>query len=161
MLAVVYGSSTGNTQEVAEKLAEELGGEALEVSSVAPADLAKYSSLIFGTSTWGSGDLQDDWEGFDFDGLDLNGKVVALFGLGDSSSYGDTYCDAMGQIYEAIKDKGAKIIGSVSTDGYEFEESRAVVDGKFVGLALDNDNQGDLTDDRIAAWVESIKPELA
>ena len=80
--------------------------------------------------------------------------------MGDSSSYSDAYCNAMGELYENFKKAGAKIVGAVSTDGYEFDESKAVVDSKFVGLALDNDNQSDLTESCIEAWVAQIAPEL-
>ncbi|MBR2157759.1 MAG: flavodoxin domain-containing protein, partial [Campylobacter sp.] len=96
-----------------------------------------------------------------FDGLEVSGKVVAIFGMGDSSSYSDAYCNAMGELYEKFVAKGAKIVGAVATDGYEFDDSNAVKDGKFVGLALDNDNQSDMTESRIKAWVEQIKSELA
>ncbi len=124
--------------------------------------IASHEVLILGTSTWGAGELQDDW----YDGVetlkaaDLSGKTVALFGCGDSSSYCDTFCDGIGIIYEAVKGAGATVVGSVSIDGYSFDESVAVVDGVFVGLALDNDNEDDKTEERIDAWIESIKPSL-
>lgn len=115
-----------------------------------------------GTSTWGAGELQDDW----YDGLEalkqanLAGKTIALFGCGDSESYGDTFCSAIGEIYNALKDSGAKFVGAVSTDGYTYDDSAAVVDGCFVGLALDDVNESDKTDCRIDAWLESIKNSL-
>ena len=120
-----------------------------------------YDKLVIGTSTWGSGDLQDEWDSFDLDSIKVKDKVIALFGMGDSSSYSDTYCNGMGILFEKFSANGAKIVGAVSTDGYEFDESIAVKDGKFVGLALDADNQSDLTESRIKAWVEQIKPEFA
>ena len=106
--------------------------------------------------------LQDDW----YDGLEtlkqanLAGKTIALFGCGDSESYGDTFCSAIGEIYNALKDSGAKFVGAVSTDGYTYDDSAAVVDGCFVGLALDDVNESDKTDCRIDAWLESIKNSL-
>ncbi|MBP5779137.1 MAG: flavodoxin, partial [Campylobacter sp.] len=135
--------------------------EVVNVADIGPSDLGKFSSLIIGSSTWNDGELQDDWANFDFDGLEVSGKVVAIFGMGDSSSYSDAYCNAMGELYEKFVAKGAKIVGAVATDGYEFDDSSAVKDGKFVGLALDNDNQSDLTQSRIEAWVGQIKSELA
>jgi flavodoxin I len=87
---------------------------------------------------------------------DLNGKTVALFCCGDSYIYSDTFCSAMREIYDAIKDKGCNIIGSISTDGYEATDSNAVIDGKFVGLAIDDDNEEDKTDERINSWVQLI-----
>lgn len=159
-VAVVFGSAMGNTEGAAEKIAEALGAELLNIADVDADKLNSYDKLVCGTSTWGSGDLQDDWEAFDFSGLSLSGKTVAVFGMGDSSSYSDTFCDGMGKLAEALKAAGAKVVGAVSVDGYDYEASEAVVDGKFVGLALDNDNQEDLTDERIANWVAQIKAEL-
>lgn len=162
---IIYGSSTGTCQAIAEKIAEKLGVDSADVYDVANIESSTvddYQNLLLGSSTWGSGDLQDDW----YDGLDklksanLSGKTIALFGCGDSESYSDTFCAAMGDIYEGLKDSGAKFIGAVSTDGYTYDDSAAVVDGKFVGLALDDVNEDDKTDERIDAWVEEIKPSL-
>ena len=119
-------------------------------------------NLVLGTSTWGAGEMQDDW----YDGVkavkaaNLNGKTVAIFGCGDSEGYSDTFCGGMGELYNAAKEAGAKVIGQVSTDGYTYDDSEAVVDGQFVGLALDEVNEDDKTDERIDAWVAAIKPEL-
>ncbi|AII14385.1 flavodoxin [Campylobacter iguaniorum] len=162
MTGIVFGTSMGNTEEAANLIAANLGiDEVLNIADVTAAELNKYDNLIIGTSTWGSGDLQDDWDAFDWDGLNVQGKTVALFGMGDSSSYSDTYCDAMGIIYEKLSQKGANIVGAISSDGYEFDESKAVKDGKFVGLALDADNDSDKTEDRIKTWVEMIRPNFA
>lgn len=161
--AIFYGSTSGNCEGIANKIAEALGvSDVFSASQLDAAKITEYENLLFGSSTWGSGDLQDEW----YDGVeviksaDLSGKTVAVFGCGDSSGFSTTYCDAMGQLYEAAKAAGANMIGAVSTDGYTFDESTAVVDGKFVGLALDEDNESDKTDERIASWVEEIKPLL-
>ncbi len=159
---VVYGSTTGTCGDIAESIASKLGVEAIEVSAMSADTIAQHEVLILGTSTWGAGELQDDWyDGVELlKGADLSSKTVALFGCGDSSSYCDTFCDGIGIIYEAVKEAGATVIGSVSTDGYSFDESVAVVDGVFVGLALDNDNEDDQTEGRIDAWISSIQPSL-
>ncbi|HSG68309.1 MAG TPA: flavodoxin, partial [Bacteroidales bacterium] len=124
-------------------------------------DFKKYDYLIFGTSTWGIGDMQDDWE--DFTGLleevDLDKKKVALFGLGDQVNYADSFVDGMGAIYDAIYDR-VNIVGAWPLDGYTFNESAAVRNGKFVGLAIDKENQNDLTDKRLMDWVEKLKKEF-
>ncbi|CUU79477.1 flavodoxin FldA [Campylobacter hyointestinalis] len=161
MTGIIFGSSMGNTEEAANLIASNLGiDNVLNVADTDAKTINSFDKLIIGSSTWGSGDLQDDWDSFDFDSLDVSGKTVALFGLGDSSSYGDTYCDAMGIIYDKLTQKGANIIGQVSTDGYSFDESRSVKDGKFVGLALDADNESDQTEERIKKWTESIKSQI-
>ena len=67
----------------------------------------------------------------------------------------------MGTIYEKIVSLGANVVGSFPTDGFEFDESTAVVDGMFVGLALDEDNQDDLSTKRIKSWCDSIRPHFA
>ncbi|PID92425.1 MAG: flavodoxin [Bacteroidetes bacterium] len=160
--AVFYGSSTGNTEAAAKEIAKELGADVFDVASNPSDKLEAYDNLVLGSSTWGIGDLQDDWEDFisNLEDANLEGKTVALFGYGDSESYADSYVDAMGTLYNTVKDKGCKLVGAVDTEGYEYEESTAVVDGKFVGLALDEENQGDQTEDRINAWVSSIKNEF-
>lgn len=163
--AIFYGSTSGNCESIAGKIAEALGVPSSDVYNASELDADKinsYDNLLLGSSTWGSGDLQDDW----YDSVelikksDLSGKTVAVFGCGDSSGFSTTYCDAMAALYDAAKAAGANIVGAVSTDGYTFDESTAVVDGKFVGLALDEDNESDKTDERIDAWVKEIKPLL-
>ena len=159
---VVFGSSTGTCQSIAETIASKLGVEAIDVTKFDADVIAANDNLLLGTSTWGAGELQDDW----YDGLnvlkaaDLAGKTVAVFGCGDSESYSDTFCGAMAEIYNAAKDAGATLVGEVSTDGYTYDDSEAVVDDKFVGLALDDVNEDDKTEGRIDAWLEAIKPAL-
>lgn len=159
---VVYGSSTGTCQTIAEKIAAELGTEAIDVQKM-DADVVKENdNLILGTSTWGAGEMQDDWyDGIKvLQGADLSGKTIALFGCGDSESYCDTFVGGMGELYDGIKDSGATFIGKVATDGYTFDDSSAAVDGEFVGLALDDVNEDDKTDERIGNWIASIKGQL-
>ena len=153
----------GNTEEAASFLAENLGleNELLNVANCDAAKLNGFDKLILGVSTWGTGDLQDDWDAFDFGGLKLSGKTVAIFGTGDAESYADSFCGAMGKLYDEVVKAGAKVVGEVSTDGYTFDGSDAVRNGKFVGLALDADNQSDKTEGRISAWIEQIKPYFA
>lgn len=159
---VVYGSSTGTCEAIAEKIAQKLGCEAINVQDMTADVVNSHENLVLGTSTWGAGELQDDW----YDGLkvlqgaDLTGKTVALFGCGDCESYGDTFVGGIGELYNAIKSSGARIVGAVSTDGYTFDDSEAVVDGRFVGLPLDDVNEDDKTDGRIEAWVAEISPNL-
>lgn len=155
---VVFGSSTGTCEGIADKIAAKLGVETLNVQDLTSDIVAANDNLILGTSTWGAGEMQDDWyDGVKvLQGADLNGKTIALFGCGDAESYGDTFVGGIGELYNAIKDSGAKFIGAVSTDGYNFSDSDAVVDGKFIGLPLDDVNEDDKTDGRIDAWIAAM-----
>lgn len=163
---IFYGSTTGTTESVARLIADKLGVAPADVHEVSKVDVAlveSYDALILGTSTWGDGELQDDW----YDGLKvlqgahLSGKVVALFGCGDSESYSDTFCDAMGLLYEGLKDSGCTFVGAVDDSDYTYSASVAAADGKFVGLALDDVNESDRTDDRVSAWAAQLQAALA
>ena len=164
-IGIYYGSTAGTTEEIAKTIATVLNvadTDIHDVSNFSEESIDAYEVLLLGSSTWGEGDIQDDWFTVlqSLSKMDLSGKKVAFFGCGDSSSYPDSFCGAMGQMYNEIKDTGAKFIGSVSTDGYTFDESEAVVDGKFIGLPLDEENEDEKSAKRITDWIESIKPEL-
>lgn len=160
---VIYGSSTGTCEDIAKRIASKLdNAEVVDAAKLNVETIAAYDNLLLGTSTWGAGEMQDDW----YDGVkalkaaDLNGKTIALFGCGDSESYCDTFCGGMAELYKAVEGKGTNLVGMVSADDYNFEDSEAVIDGEFVGLALDEMNESDKTDERIDAWIESFKAQL-
>ncbi len=159
---VIYGSSTGTCQSIAETIASKLGVEAKDVASLDDATVVNHDNLILGTSTWGAGEMQDDW----YDGVKtlkaagLAGKTVALFGCGDSESYPDTFCGGMKELYDAAVEAGATVLPGVATSDYTFDDSEAVDGDTFVGLALDDVNEDDKTEGRIDAWIEAIKPSL-
>lgn len=163
-IGIFYGSSTGNTEAAAKKISKLLADHTVKLYDVssANADFSDFDLVIFASSTWGLGDLQDDWDSFiaQVKTADLDGKKVALFGMGDSSSYSDTFGNALGHIYDAIKGKGITLVGQTSTEGYDFDSSEAIVDGQFVGLLLDEDNEAGKTDQRIALWLDQIKQVL-
>ncbi len=160
--AVFFGSTGGSAEEVANKIGEILGAKVFDVADNPIDEVANYENLILGSSTTGIGDLQDDWEDFvyAFGNADISGKTIAIFGLGDGGSFSDSFVGCMEKLYDAVKDKDCKVIGFTSPEGYDFEESPSIVDGKFVGLAIDEVNESDLTDERIEKWIEQIKPEL-
>ncbi|MCK9472882.1 flavodoxin [Sulfurimonas sp.] len=162
-IGLFYASSTGNTESVAKKIKEMMRGvqiDLIDVSHCSADAMNQYDFIIIGASTWGGGDLQDDWDSYfvNLEKTDFSTKTVALFGLGDQEEYNDNYLDAMGTIYEQIVKNGAKVVGSWPTDGYEHDESTAIRDGEFVGLALDEDNQEELTDGRLTKWIAQISP---
>ncbi|HBG40209.1 MAG TPA: flavodoxin [Porphyromonadaceae bacterium] len=159
-IAILYGSSGGNTEQVAEKIKNLFDGNAdlFNVDSVKLDEIKAYPYLILGTSTTGVGDLQDDWDSFlpTFSKADLSDKTVAIFGLGDSASFSDTFAQSMKVIYDAIHDK-TRLIGQVPDEGYTYDASEAVIDDTWVGLPIDEDNEYDQTDSRVEAWVAELK----
>lgn len=165
-IGLFYGTQTGNTQDAAETIQDELGGESvvtlLDVAEADSSDLEGYDCIIIGCPTWNIGELQSDWEGLfdELNSIDFNGKKVAYFGAGDQEGYPDNFQDAIGILEEKITELGGTTVGYWSTDGYDFNQSKALRDGKFVGLALDEENQSELTDERIKAWVTQLKREF-
>lgn len=162
-IGLFYASSTGNTQAVAKLIKEKMSAfniDLKDISNCVDNAMKEYDLLIVGVSTWGEGDLQDDWEDYiaNLNEENLLNKTVAIFGLGDQEEYCESFLDAMGTIYNKITQSGATVVGSWPTDGYEFSESTALRDGKFVGLGIDEDNQSELTDERINNWIELITP---
>ncbi|SEG84907.1 flavodoxin [Marinobacterium lutimaris] len=165
MLAILYGSTTGNTSDVAVKIQQQLGeGDLFDVQEIGLEITEEYDQIIFAIPTWDYGEVQEDWlelwETFEF--FDLSGKVCAFVGLGDQYGYAEWFLDAMGMLHDQVVARGASVIGHWPVEGYEFDESKALTpDGKyFVGLALDEDSQRDMTDDRIATWCEQLKREM-
>lgn len=160
MTGIFYGSSMGNTEEAAKMIKEKLVQESMiiNITEVKKESFDKFDTILLGSSTWGLGDLQDDWDEklVVLKEADLSDKKIGFFGCGDQESYPDTFADALGTIYEAVKDSGAEFIGSWSIEGYTFSSSTAVCDGSFVGLVLDEDNQADKTEERVAVWAALI-----
>lgn len=165
-VAIFYGSTTGNTETAAETIKAQLGDcvEAVEdVAEADPADLEKYDLLLLGVPTWDIGEMQSDWAEFipKMEGLDLSGKKVAFFGLGDAYSYAENFLDALGELWDAVKNLGdPELVGTWPTEGYDFEASEGLYDeDHFLGVGLDYDNEAELTDKQIAAWLEKVKDE--
>jgi len=160
-IGLFYGSTTGNTLKVAELIQETFKPEMIDLLDVRQAtseDLKRYDVLIFGTSTWHWGGLQNEWAVFE-DSLSqqaLAGKI----GLGDQVHYPGHFVDGIGLLYEKVKPFGVHVIGTWPKDEYRYNASAAEVDGRLVGLALDEDTQADKTASRIAQWVEQLKKEL-
>ncbi len=147
------------------RIRQELGSNDVDLIDVAEAradEILKYQNLIMGIPTWGIGELQDDWADFleTFHEYDYSEKKVALFGLGDQESYPDTFADAMGRLYDILIDKKFLVIGQWSVSGYSFMESYACRNKQFVGLVLDEENQSNLSEERIVSWVQQIASEF-
>ncbi len=174
-VGIFFGTDTGNTRKVAKNihklLGESVADKPVNIKNAAIDDLLAYDILIVGSPTYGEGELPgldsgtstESWLEFmpNFSGADFTGKKIALYGLGDQVGYGDHFLDAMGMLYDAFADCGASFLGFTETEGFDFSSSKAIVDGKFVGLALDEDNQKELSDMRIADWLAQIQTSLA
>ena len=163
-VGLFYGSSTCYTEFVGEKIVKALGEVRVDIYKLgeSPLTLAQdYDYLILGIPTWDYGELQEDWENdwIQIDDLNLSGKKVALYGVGDQLGYPEWFLDAMGYLHDKVVNQGAEIVGHWPIEGYEFKASQALTPDKnfFVGLAIDEENQFDLTDQRISQWVSTLK----
>eukprot|EP00183_Erythrolobus_madagascarensis_P003080 CAMPEP_0185851188 /NCGR_PEP_ID=MMETSP1354-20130828/7291_1 /TAXON_ID=708628 /ORGANISM="Erythrolobus madagascarensis, Strain CCMP3276" /LENGTH=217 /DNA_ID=CAMNT_0028552113 /DNA_START=222 /DNA_END=875 /DNA_ORIENTATION=+ len=170
VIGIIYSTTTGNTGEVACVIKQKLGDKAaepMELNDVSADDWGAYEAVLVGAPTWNtgadeerSGTLWDEFIYGDISSVKIDGKPVGVFGCGDSIAYTDNFCDAIEEMHDCFSKNGAKMIGYVDTAGYEYEESKAVRDGKFLGLPLDQDNEYDKTDDRVAAWCTQILAEI-
>jgi flavodoxin I len=164
-IGLFYDTDTGNTRKVAKMILKHFDEEDIElkpIKKVEPADFEKYSAFILGTPTLGEGELPENWNEFlpQLDAMDFSGKTIAMFGLGDQEEYAHEFVDGLGILYEKFDELGAAFIGFWPLEGYEYEISRAELDGEFVGLVLDQDNQSDLTEERVNTWIAQVKPVL-
>lgn len=167
-IGLFYGSTTCYTEIVAEKIQAAIGEDIVELFNIKDNPLSlclDYDFIILGISTWDYGELQEDWYSVwqDINQLDLTNKTIALYGMGDQIGYTDWFQDALGMLHEQVVAQGATLIGYWPNSGYEFAASKALTEDKsqFVGLALDEDSQYQLTDDRIATWCEQILVEYS
>lgn len=147
---------------MAELIAKEYGEKNIDKINAEELDedtFLNYDHLILGVPTWFDGELPNYWDEFvpAIEDMDLKGKTFALFGLGDQKEYPENFVDAIGLLAEILENQGGKIVGETSTKGYDFEGSRAVKKNRFVGLALDIENQSELIDERIKEWVKELK----
>ncbi len=168
MIAVIYGSTTGNTSDTATKLQQQIGDDKVElfdVKDVGLDALEYFTHIIFALPTWDYGEIQEDWKDVwdDIDDVDFSDKTVAFVGLGDQYSYAEWFQDAMGMLHDKVAERGASIIGHWPASGYDFEGSKALTADKeyFVGLALDDDCEPELSEQRISDWCAIIEAEFA
>ncbi len=173
-IGVFFGTSSGKTRKVAKmisgKFSEEIIAKPVNVNRTSIEEMLSYDYLILGTPTLGEGLLPgmsadcdgESWEEFlpKLEDADFSGKTIAIFGLGDQVSYAHEFVDAMIEIYDFVVQRGAKVVGAWPTEGYEFDHSEAIIDGQFVGLALDLDNQSGLTEQRLDTWLKQIAADF-
>lgn len=158
-----YGTQTGTSEGVAVSIQAampELISDVRNIYGVKVEDIQACDFLVLGGSTWGDGELTDDWADYlpKLDSIDFTGKKVALFALGDQHGYSYNFVSAMKILYDKVIERGGTIVGAgVSKDGFEFEHSEALVDDAFVGLVVDEVNEPDLTENRIAQWADQVR----
>ena len=174
-VGIFYGSTTCYTEMASEKIQEQLqiqlkrNGLSANVAlfDIKDTSLAKsqeFDVILYGISTWDFGELQEDWESTwdDIPTLNLHDKIVGLFGLGDQLGYADWFQDALGMLHDEVITRGCDIIGYWPNEGYKFIASKGLTPNKdyFVGLSLDDENQYELSDNRIATWCEQLVEQI-
>ena len=168
--AIFFGPLKGAVHRVAEKVKNAIGEDKVEmipVRNATAADIDKYDQIIFGLSTVGSETWHQtytnvDWGKFlpEISKTRYDGKKIAIFGLGDHVTYSRTFVDHIGLLARELKKNGAELSGKVPTSGYEFDDSKAIEDGMFMGLPVDEDFEPELTDERVSKWVEQLRSEF-
>lgn len=163
-IGVFYGTTSGTTTGIVDEVEFYLRKDDYEVYNVADgiSQLSSFENLILITPTYGVGELQADWENVtdELKNIDFSGKVVGLIGLGNQYAFGESFVGGIKILYDIVIKNGGKVVGFTSTEGYHYEESEAVINNEFVGLAIDEGNQGDHTPEKIQNWLTKIKPEF-
>lgn len=164
-IGIFYSFNTQKTSRVGKLIASRFEAaqvNEINVETIREEDILNYDYLILGSATWWDGELPNHWDEFvpALEDLDLSGKTVALFGLGNPQQYPDNFGDALGTLAEIVEACGAKVVGSSPTNEFEFDSSAAIRNGRFIGAMLDEDNESDRTPARIDAWLAEVKPHF-
>ncbi len=164
-IGLFYGTSTAKTATIAKKVKAAFGDAKIDIIPVEDAwkkDFEEFDNIIVGVSTWFDGELPNYWDEVrpELESLNLKGKNVAIFGLGDQIKYPENFVDGIGLLAKSFESAGAKLVGLTSTEGYKFENSAALRGNKFLGLAIDFENQHSKTDERVKNWAEQLKKEF-
>lgn len=169
-IGLFFGTDTGNTRKIAKQIKKQFDDELMDkpvnVNRAELDNFMSYDYLILGTPTLGEGQLpglgadceSESWEEFlpVLEGQDFTGKTIAIYGLGDQVAYSGEFVDAIYILHEFFEERGAKLVGRWPTEGYQFDHSESVVDDHFLGLALDQDNESDLSEERLSGWLKLI-----
>jgi len=176
-IGIFFGTETGTTRLIAKKMQKKLGDDLCDkpvnVNRITPEDMLKYDTLILGTPSYGEGEIpgkgassgcfepnREEFLALLPANPDFTGKRIAFFGLGAQERYADRFASSLFALVEKFKGWGAEIVGDWPTDGYTYDQSAAEVDGRFIGLIIDQRTQGMFTDERIDTWLEQVKPLL-
>jgi|WetSurMetagenome_2_1015567.scaffolds.fasta_scaffold112555_2 flavodoxin I len=164
-IGIFYSFNSNKTAKLGEKITEAFEKEnieAVDAETVTEESFNLYENIIVGVPTWFDGELPIYWDEFvpALETMNLNGKRIAIYGLGDQKGYPENFNDGVGIFADIVTKRGAEIVGFTEIDEYKFESSRANVGGKFCGLCLDQENQARLTQKRIQNWVTQLKGEF-
>lgn len=164
--AIIYSFNTKKTGKIAERIKETFNDDQVELvnaEDITEELFLSFDQIIMGMATWFDGELPNFWDEFvpALEDMDLKGKKIALYGLGDQVKYGENFLDGVGIMAEILEEQGATLVGFTSTEGYEFEGSRAVRGNQFLGLAIDYENQGSKNKERVSAWVDQLRTEFS
>jgi flavodoxin I len=164
-IGLFYSFNTKNTSRIAEQIKGSFADaeiDLINVETVTSGQFLSYDNIICGVPTWFDGELPNYWDEFipDLEDMDLNGKTIALYGLGDQKGYPENFLDGAGILGEILENQGARLAGFTPVEGYSFEKSRAVRGDRFIGLAIDFENQGSLNEERISAWISQLRSEF-
>ena len=169
-IALIFWPEEGNVDVSGDQILTRFGDNEIIKISIALTTkeiLNEYDNWIVGGSTvgshvWEDADDTNKWHDFFklLDEVDTNGKIVAFYGLGDQVLYPHHFVDGLGVFQEEFEKRNIKIVGQWSAEGYDFTDSEGIKDGYFFGLALDQDQQSELSDERIDQWLEIIKKEF-
>ncbi|MGD9978750.1 MAG: flavodoxin [Bacteroidales bacterium] len=169
-IGIFYGPVGGTTEKIAKQVKDAFGNTAVDIHPIKDTTAAMvnlYEIVIFGCSTlgaetWNGDNVKNGWNWFrpEIEKIDVNGKVFAFFGTGDHITYSRNFVDAMGILAKMLIEKDARIAGECSTNDYEFADSEAVINGKFIGLPIDEDFEPEKTQPRIENWVKELKDKL-
>lgn len=163
--AIIYSFNSNKTAKAAEKIIEVFGKDKIQplnAETVTEKEFLSFDNLILGVPTWFDGELPNYWDEFvpALKDMDMKGKTIAIFGLGDQVGYPENFADGVGVLGRLLRDRGARLAGYTSRENYEFEASAAIEDGKFMGLVLDQENQARFSKSRIENWVRGLEKEL-
>ncbi len=164
-IGIFYSFNSHKTKLIAEKIIEKFGADTIQpvnAETVTEEEFLSYDFLILGVPTWFDGELPNYWDEFvpAIEEMDLKGKKIAIYGLADQKGYPENFGDAVGLMANLVRKCGAEVIGETPVEGYTFEKSKALQNGKFVGLILDQENQARLTPERLDMWIEELKKSL-
>ena len=163
---IFYSFNSTKTAKAAEKIISEFGPDfnivSVNAEVITEELFLSFTNLILGVPTWFDGELPNYWDEFvpALEDLDLKSKTIAIYGLGNQAEYPENFGDAVGIIAKLIQERGARLVGFTSIEGYNYESSRAVEDDKFLGLILDQETQPRLSKDRISNWVKDLKTQF-